>query len=69
MAQLIIEGRNLLNHTNFTAVNNVFPLGDPFLTQGPFDVTGNKALSPSEPLGFTAASNPRQLTFGLKLAF
>ena len=69
LAQVIIEGRNLLNHTNFTAVNNVFAVGDPFLTQGPFNVTGNKALSPSEPLGFTAASNPRQLTFGLKLAF
>lgn len=68
-AQVIIEGRNLLNHTNFTAVNNVFPVGDPFLTQGPFNVTGSKALPPSVPLGFTAASNPRQLTFGLKLAF
>jgi hypothetical protein len=68
-AQVIIEGRNLLNHTNFTAVNNVFPVGDPFLTQGPFNVTGVKALPPSVPLGFTAASNPRQLTFGLKLAF
>ncbi len=68
-AQIIIEGRNLLNHTNFTAVNNVFPLGDPFLTQGPFNVTGSKALPPSVPLGFTAASNPRQLTFGLKFAF
>ena len=63
------EGTNLLNHTNFIGVNNVFPVGSPFLVSGPFDATGNKNIPASQPLGFTAASNPRQVQFGLKLAF
>jgi hypothetical protein len=30
--ELTVDGTNLLNHTNLLAVNNVFPIGDPFLT-------------------------------------
>lgn len=67
--EISVEGNNLLNHTNFLSVNNTFALGDPRLAAGPFDFTGNKALSPGETLGFTSASNARQLQFGLKLAF
>jgi len=65
----IIEGTNLLNHTNFSAVNSEFPVGDPFLLTGPFDVTGNKNLPASSPLGFMSAFPGRQLQFGLKFAF
>jgi len=63
------EGTNLLNHTNFLSVNNVFSLGDPRLNSGPFDFTGSKSISPGDPLGFTSASAARQFQFGLKLAF
>jgi hypothetical protein len=65
----LIEGTNLLNHTNFSSVNDQFPVGDPFLATGPFNVTGNKSLSPATPLGFTSAFPGRQIQFGLKLVF
>jgi len=67
--EVSVEGTNLLNHTNFLSVNNTFTLGDPRLNSGPFDFTGNKALSSGETLGFTSAGNARQFQFGLKLAF
>jgi hypothetical protein len=64
-----VEGTNLLNHTNFISVNNVFSLDDPRLTTAPFNFVGSKNIAASEPLGFTAAGTPRQIQFGLKLAF
>ncbi len=67
--KLTAEATNLLNHTNFLAVNNVFPVGDPVLSTGPFNLSGNKSLSPADPLGFTAASTPRQVQFGLRISF
>lgn len=67
--QAIVEGTNLLNHTNFSSVNDIFSPGDPFLLTGPFNVTGNKSLSPTDPLGFTSAFPGRQLQFGLRFAF
>jgi hypothetical protein len=65
----LVEGTNLLNHTNFSSVNDQFAAGDPFLATGPFNVTGNKSLSPTTPLGFTSAFPGRQIQFGLKLVF
>jgi hypothetical protein len=65
----IVEGTNLLNHTNFSSVNDQFPVGDPLLLTGPFNVSGNKSLSPTTPLGFTSAFPGRQLQFGLRFAF
>lgn len=65
----IVEGTNLLNHTNFSSVNDQFPLGDPLLLKGPFNFTGSKNLSPTEPLGFTSAFASRRIQFGLKLAW
>ena len=67
--EISAEGMNLLNHTNFISVNDVFAVGDPRLAAGPFDFHGSKTISPSDPLGFTAAGNPRQIQFGVKLAF
>jgi hypothetical protein len=67
--QLIAEGTNLLNHTNFSSVNDQFPVGDPLLLTGPFNVQGNKNLSPTTPLGFTSAFAGRQMQLGLKLAW
>jgi len=65
----IVEGTNLLNHTNFSSVNDQFSVGDPFLLTGPFNVTGNKNLSSASPLGFTSAFPGRQIQFGLKMVW
>jgi hypothetical protein len=65
----IAEASNLLNHTNFSSVNDQFPVGDPFLLTGPFDVQGNKSLSPTTPLGFTSAFPGRQLQVALRFAW
>jgi hypothetical protein len=68
--EVSVEGTNLLNRTNFISVNNVFSVGDPRLAApGPFNFSGSSSLSPTQPLGFNAASTPRQIQFGLKLAF
>jgi len=67
--EFIAEGTNLLNHTNFSSVNDQFSPGDPFLLTGPFNVHGNKNLGPTTPLGFTSAFPGRQIQFGLKLIF
>ncbi len=73
---LLVEGTNIFNHTNFSAVNDVFPyiagytlpnggtLGD-----GPYDVNGIKGLDRSQPLAFKSAFDSRQVQFGLKFVF
>ncbi|HLG97556.1 MAG TPA: carboxypeptidase regulatory-like domain-containing protein [Bryobacteraceae bacterium] len=65
----VVEGNNLLNHTNFSSVNDQFSVGDPFLLTGPFNVQGNKNLSASAPLGFTSAFPGRQLQLAVKFAW
>ena len=63
--EITVEGFNLFNRTNFQGINNVVgvtPLTD-------FDVRGRADLKPTAPLGFTSASDPRQLQFGLRLNF
>ena len=67
--EFVTESTNLLNHTNFSSVNDQFPVGDPFLATGPFNVTGNKKFAPTTPLGFTSAFPGRQIQFGLKLVW
>ncbi|MGH9838291.1 MAG: TonB-dependent receptor [Blastocatellia bacterium] len=75
-AEFLVEATNLLNHTNFLAVNNVFGINPATWAQvgfdpinGPFDLEGTKNSSRTTPLGFTATSSPRQFQFGLKIAF
>ncbi len=63
--QVTAEGFNLLNHTNFAAVNNV--VGPNFAP--PFNVTGLAGRSPNQPLGFTAANPMRQIQLGVRLIF
>ena len=63
-AQFLAEGFNLFNRTNFGSVNNVVGLIAP-----PFNLSGNRSLSPSQPLGFTSALPMRQLQFGVRLSF
>ena len=62
--QVMAEGFNLFNRTNFGSVNNVVGVIAP-----PFNLQGSSALSPSQPLGFTSAFPKRQLQFGVRLSF
>jgi carboxypeptidase family protein/TonB-dependent receptor-like protein len=75
---LMVEGTNVLNHTNFSAVNDVFPANpEPFqigsqtvdLMNGPYNLQGVKGLDPSQPLAFKSANQARHLQFGLKFVF
>lgn len=75
----ITEAANLFNHTNFLRVNDTvcgafaqpgFINGcDPRFLTGPFDFKGRRDLPATAPLGFVGAGSPRQLQFGLKVAF
>jgi len=59
------EGFNIANRTNYASVNNI--VGAQY---GPsFHAHGSSRLSPSEPLGFTAANPRREIQLGLRLAF
>ncbi|HEX9112415.1 MAG TPA: hypothetical protein VF845_13120, partial [Terriglobales bacterium] len=75
---LLVQGTNILNHTNFSAVNDSFPANpNPFqvgsqtvnLQDGPYSFHGIRGLDASQPLGFKAAFDPRQVQFGLKVIF
>ena len=73
--QLLAEGFNLFNRTNFASVNNVVrpAFGLPSSAGGSgvttFHVKGTSAVSPSQPLGFTAAFPKREIQLGLRLSF
>ena len=76
---MIVQSTNLLNHTNFAAVNNNFPADPTFklpnggtLLDGPYRVRGFVPTSKAQlstPLAFTKAYLGRQVSFGLRLAF
>jgi hypothetical protein len=63
--ELMMELFNLFNRLNYASVNNV--VGPDF--KPPFHVAGRKDLSPSQPLGFTSAFDPRRLQLGVRLSF
>lgn len=74
----LVQGTNILNHTNFSAVNDSFPANpNPFqvggqtvdLLNGPYDFHGIRGLDASNPLAFKAAFDARQVQFGLKVIF
>jgi hypothetical protein len=73
--QLLAEGFNLFNRTNFASVNNVVgpnfglpkDLGGTGATT--FNVSGSSAFNPSTPLGFTSAFPMRQLQLGVRIGF
>jgi hypothetical protein len=76
---LIAQAQNLLNRTNFAAVNNIFPAdpsyvlpGGGTLLNGPYNVHGFAPTSVSQfsqPLAFTSAYPARYVSFGLQFAF
>jgi hypothetical protein len=63
--QLLAEGFNLANRTNYSSVNNI--VGPAFAP--PFNVHGTAALSPSQPLGFTADFPKREIQLGVRFNF
>jgi hypothetical protein len=64
--EVIAEGFNLLNRTNFRSVNNI--VGDVRYQTLGTPIMGNRGPAAS-PLAFTSALNPRQFQFGLKLSY
>ncbi len=64
--QLVAEVFNLLNHTNFGAVNNI--VGATPLAALPHPLTARRG-DPVSPLSYTSARAPRQFQFGLKVGF
>jgi hypothetical protein len=73
--QLLVEGFNLLNHTNYAAVNNIVGARPDLTLPGfsTFNVKGravDPAVTPiSTPLVFTSAFPMRQLQLGVRIGF
>lgn len=69
--ELTLEGFNLFNRTNFQGVNNI--VGTLSLAERnqleTITARGNRTKAPTQPLGFTSASNSRQLQFGARFNF
>lgn len=69
--ELTFEGFNLFNRNNLLGINNVvgsLPI-DQLRTLASTRARGSRTAAPTEPLGFTSASNPRQLQFGVRFNF
>ncbi|PYV80544.1 MAG: TonB-dependent receptor [Acidobacteria bacterium] len=63
--RLTAEGFNITNRTNYSSVNNL--AGAAFAP--PFNVRGTSTVSPSQPLGFTAAFPKREVQLGIRFEF
>ena len=64
--QVIGEGFNLLNRTNFKTVNGV--VGNAPIEDLPAKLVGRRGPV-TEPLSFASALDPRQFQFTLRLTF
>lgn len=58
------EAFNVFNHLNYQSVNSTVGI-----MTGPFNVRGRKDRTPSQPLGFTSAFDPRRIQLGARLSF
>jgi hypothetical protein len=69
--ELTLEGFNLFNRTNFQGINNIvgtLPLAERNRLET-ITARGDRTKAPTQPLGFTSASNSRQLQFGVRFNF
>jgi hypothetical protein len=69
--EFLVEATNLLNRTNFSAVNDIIgtDLNSPDYNTGTVRLRGRRDRGITQPLGFISAFDPRRVQFGLKLAF
>ncbi|MBO0857626.1 MAG: TonB-dependent receptor [Chloracidobacterium sp.] len=78
--EITVEGFNLFNRVNFQGINNI--IGGACVANGlpvacaagatpltDYDLRGRADQKPTAPLGFTSASDPRQLQFGARFSF
>ena len=63
--ELMGEAFNLLNRLNFSSLNNS-GFG---AIAGPFNLQGRHDRTPSQPLGFTGAFDPRRLQLGVRITW
>ena len=63
-AELTLEAFNLFNRLNFASINNIVGNIPP-----PFNLRGRHDRSPSEPLGFSSACDPRRIQWGVRIRF
>jgi hypothetical protein len=62
--EFLFEVFNMFNRLNYASVNNTVGTAIP---SGP--LTGRDDRTPSQPLGYTAASDPRRIQLGLRFSF
>ena len=63
--EAVFEAFNLFNRVNFSGVNNI--IGTTVLPN--YHVEGRQDVSPTKPLGFTSAFDPRQIQLGVRFRF
>jgi Carboxypeptidase regulatory-like domain len=61
---LMFEAFNLFNKLNYASVNNTVGR-----ITGPFNLQGRDDRTPSQPLGFTSAFDPRRIQLGCRVTF
>ena len=61
--EFIFEAFNMFNRLNYASVNNTVGTAIPSV------LTGRSDRTPSQPLGFTSASDPRRIQLGVRFAF
>ena len=61
--EFLFETFNLFNRLNYTSVNNTVGAAIPS------SLTGRGDRTPSQPLGFTAAADPRRIQLGVRFTF
>jgi hypothetical protein len=62
--ELMFEAFNLFNNLNYATVNNT--VGN---ISAPFNLEGRHDRTPSQPLGFTSALDPRRIQLGFRFVF